>query len=62
MTKNESEIEICGEKIKTSPEATYLGVTLDKFLTYKTHIENKNKKRSKNFEPNENGGITKIST
>lgn len=42
-TENEAKIKIGGTIVHSKPEARYLGVTLDKHLKYKTHIQQKTK-------------------
>ena len=46
-SKKELTLNINGAEIQTSAEAKYLGVTLDKFLTFKKHIEDLTAKGNK---------------
>lgn len=46
-TNKEANINISNENIQTSPDARYLGVTLDKHLTYKKHMTEKIKQGNK---------------
>ena len=46
-TTSEHYLNIDGVRVNSIPEAKYLGITLDQFLTYKTHMKNMLRKGSK---------------